>query len=266
MPDPAPRRAEVSSGDRHRRRTPSIQSTSAAPLNVFSVPPIADAAPFISAGAGVAGVVVALSGELLRRRWQQPRLRLLALRPEKGDAVFFVDAHFDDKPSAWIRLGVRNEGRETARDVEVHIEDIVPIGPGPNNQRVEAFQKQQLALLFGRRLSWADREDRTVDIPRGMVRRVDIAHVSTGEPSYSIGTALAVPIRFSLDHASWENRRNVVAGLEYDLQLSISAANCQTTFFNARVEFGGIWLGEDSANPLVDGSLRIVLANARRDN
>jgi hypothetical protein len=223
---------------------------------VIPAPPIVDAAPFISAGAGVVGVAVALSGDLLRRRWQRPKLRFLPFRAQQGDGVFVDD--FDVEQSAWIRLGVRNDGRETARNVEVHIEDIVETDPRPDAQRRETFQKQQLVLLVGRRLKWADRDDKTIDIPPGMVRRVDVAHLSTREPSYSIGETLCIPIRFKLDRDRDHSRRDIVAGLAYNLQLSVSGDNCHTAFFNARLEFGGTWLGAESVNPLEHGSLRVV--------
>jgi hypothetical protein len=153
---------------------------------------------------------------------------------------------------------VRNEGRETARNVEVHIENIVLTGAAPDTRRVESFQNQQLTLLMGRRLKWADRDDEMIDIPPGMVRRVDIANIRTDGPSYSIGDVLAVPLRFTLDHPSVGTHHEIVAGLEYYLQLSVSGANCQTTLFDARLQFGGTWLGSDSVNPMADGSLRVV--------
>jgi hypothetical protein len=202
-------------------------------------------------------VIVALSGDLLRRHWQGPKLRLLPFRQETSDGVF-VDYLIDGSQSAWIRLGVRNEGRETARNVEVHIENIVLTGPVPDARRIESFQKQKLTLLMGRRLKWADRDDKMIDIPPGMVRRVDVANLRTEEPSYSIDDVLAVPLRFTLDHASVGTHHEIVAGLEYYLQLSVSGANCQTTLFDARLEFGGTWLGSDSVNPMVEGSLRVV--------
>jgi hypothetical protein len=223
-------------------------------LNVISPPPTADATPFISVGVGIAGVLVALGGELLRRRWQRPKLCVLPFREEKGDGVFVADV----PESAWIRLGVRNDGRETARNVEVHVEDIVPAGPRPDARRVEAFQRQELGLLMGRRLKWADRDDKMIDIPPGMVRRVDIAHLSAGEPSYPIGDTVAVPIRMTLDRRDHAGHRHVVAGLAYDLQLSVSGSNSETALFEVRLEFGGIWMGAKSVDPLMDGSLRVI--------
>ena len=202
-------------------------------------------------------MVVALSGDLLRRRWQRPKLRLLPFRPETSDGVF-VDYLIDGSQSAWIRLGVRNDGRETARNVEVHIEDIVLTGPDPDPLRIKNFQKQQLSLLMGRRLKWANRNEGTIDIPPGMARRVDVAHLRTDGGAYSIGDALAVPIRFKLDHPSVGTDHEVVAGLEYYVQLSVSGANCHTALFETRLEFGGTWLGSGSVNPLMPGSLRVV--------
>lgn len=218
-------------------------------------PPIADAAPFVSAGAGVAGVIVALSGDLMRRHWQRPKLRLLPFRADKGDGEY-LDI-LDGKHDAWLRLGVLNHGREAARDVEVHIEDVALDEPAPDEQRLRSFQKQHLAVLMGRRLSWANRDENMVDIPPGTIRRVDIAYLFSGEPCYAIGNDLAVPIRLALRGGS-RIHRHIVAGLNYSLLLSLSASNCQTTMFIIRLEFGGRWLGPGSVDPLVPGSLRVV--------
>jgi hypothetical protein len=96
-----------------------------------------------------------------------------------------------------------------------------------------------------------------IDIPPGMVRRIDIAHLSTQQPTYSINGALTVPIRFILDRQSLNTLREVVAGLEYKLELSVSGSNCRTTLFRVRLAFGGTWIGPDSVNPFVHGSLRV---------
>jgi hypothetical protein len=60
--------------------------------------------------------------DLVRRRWQQPKLRLLPFRADKGDGSY-LDI-LDGRQDAWLRLGILNEGRQAARDIEVHIEDI----------------------------------------------------------------------------------------------------------------------------------------------
>jgi hypothetical protein len=73
-----------------------------------------------------------------------------------------------------------------------------------------------------------------------------------------------IPIRFTLDRVHAGDRREVVAGLAYDMQLGVSGSNRQAVLFNVRVAFGGTWLGADSVNPEVDGSLRIVQVNACR--
>jgi hypothetical protein len=218
-------------------------------------PPIADAAPFISAGAGVAGVIVALSGDLVRRHWQRPKLRLLPFRANKGDDSY-LDIP-DGSHEAWLRLGVHNDGREAARNVEVCIEDITLDEPTPDEQRLRAFQKQRLQGVMGRPLSWANRDEGTLDIPPGTIRRIDIAHVVRGKPCYAIDDGLAVPIRFAL-HGGSRRNHDIVAGLHYSLRLSLSASNCQTAMFDIQLEFGGKWLGPETVNPLVLGSLRVV--------
>lgn len=226
----------------------------------------ADAAPLVSAVAGIAGVIVGLSGDVLRRHWQRPKLRLLPFRAEAGDGVYFDGVYFENETrgAAWLRLGVRNEGRDAARDVEVHIEDIALADAAVDAVRREKFQRQQLTLLVGRRLKWADRVEPRLDIPRGTVRRVDIAHIAAAEPTYAAEHGLAVPIRFALDRSPSRSQRHVVAGLKYDVRLSLSGANCQTAVFDVRLEFGGHWLGHASVDPQAPGSLRAVRVSRHR--
>lgn len=240
-----------------RRRTtlPSITVHVLSPTIVISWPPTADLAPFISVAAGVTGVIIAVGVDLVRRRWQRPKLRLLSFRVGKGDGSY-LDI-LDGRQDAWLRLGILNEGRQAARDVEVHIEDITLGDPAPDEERLETFQKQHLTGVIGRRLGWANRDESTVTIPPGIIRRVDIAHVLNGEPSYAVDGDLAVPIRIAL-HGGSRLNRHIVAGLNYSLRLSLSASNCRTALFDLELAFGGRWLGPSTIDPSVPGSLRIV--------
>jgi hypothetical protein len=229
---------------------------------VASWPPTADVAPFISVAAGVAGVIVAVGVDLVRRHWQRPRLRLLPFRSDRGDGTY-LDI-LDGRQDAWLRLGILNEGRQAARDVEVHLEDITLGEPMPDEQRLRLFQKQHLTGIVGRRLDWANRDEGTVTIPPGLIRRVDIAHVLNGEPSYIVDDDLAVPIRIALHRGSRVNR-HIVAGLHYSLRLSLSGSNCRTVLFDIQLAFGGRWLGPGSIDPLVPGSLRVTTVTRVRE-
>jgi predicted small integral membrane protein len=225
--------------------------------------PLANAAPYISAGAGVAGVLVALGGNQARRHWQRPRLELLPFDVDQGDGVYFDHMDADGIESAWVRLRVHNGGREVAKDVEVYIE-ILDGQAATSSDRVAAFQKQNQALVVGRRLKWADRDDKTLDIPSGTSRRVDIAHLITIEPRRGDAAQLELPIRFTLDHGQSRIHRNVVAGLAYRLVLSVSGSNFSTELFEIDLEFGGVWLGAASVDQRQSGSLRITHIGARK--
>jgi hypothetical protein len=224
---------------------------------------VASAAPYVSAAAGILGVVVGLCGDLIRRRYSRPRLSVNPFSFDAGDGVYFDHLDPADRiESAWLRLRVHNSGREAAEDVEVFIEGIeerVPVPPGR-----EAFDLQRASLALGRRLKWADRTDRTLTIPRGTSRRIDVAHVITSQPRVTTDPGLVVPIRLTLDHGPSRIHREMLAGLSYRLTLSLSGSNFATSFCDVDLEFGGLWLGASSIDPSHDGALTIVRIAARR--
>lgn len=197
-----------------------------------------DIAPFISLGVGLLGVAIGLTGDLIRRKWQQPKLELLPFRPRSGDAVYF-DLFTIGSLAVYVRFGIRNVGRDVARNVEVCVEAVELLDRQPDPRRQEAFQRQVVEGLIGRRLKWADRDESLVDIPPGTVRRVDIANIHNTDPSYiEDDGSLVVPLRITLSKSS-DIYRNVLAGQHYRLQVSVSSSNSKTRQFSFVLRFGG---------------------------
>lgn len=205
-------------------------------------------APAVSAAAGIAGVVVALSADAVRRRWRRPVIALLPFQRESADGVGFRRPT-DGKQSAWLRLRVLNEGREIARGVEVTIEAIAEIKTGqradPHRHDVrQAFQRQVPDSLLGRRLKWADREEAAIDIPARSLRRVDIVHVTDEEPTLATHDGVEVPIRITLQRAP-ESERHLLPGLTYRVVVSFGGLNFDPYAYEFVVKFGGGWLEGD---------------------
>lgn len=210
----------------------------------FSAPScdMTDLTPVVSGGIGLLGVAVGLTGDLIRRHWQRPKLELQPYVAENGDGVYF-DVFTEESHAIYLRLRVRNSGRGTARSVEVVIEHIELCPDGlADDPRRQAFEHQDVSLLLGRRLKWADREEPALDIPSGSARRVDIAHVTTTEPRYQAGGLLAVPMRMTLNKSS-RIHRDVLSGTSYVVTVSITAANCESRAYRFVLKFGGHWLG-----------------------
>lgn len=220
-----------------------------APLRRLAL--VSDLSVFVSGVVGLLGVGVGLAGDVLRRHWQRPKLELKHYSLDGGDGVYSHNIA-DDAEEAYLRLRVHNSGRTTARSVEVAVEHVEPLDmmEAPDSTRA-AFAPQDTALLLGRRLKWADRDEPQVDIPSGSARRVDIAHITTAEPRYLAGDVLSVPMRITLSKPSRINR-HILAGTGYRVTVSITGENCQSHAFRLDLTFGGRWLGRSTLTAAPD--------------
>jgi hypothetical protein len=194
-----------------------------------------------SAVATTAAVAVALFREPLRDYWTKPRLRILPFDRREADGVEMLSP---DKTveEVWVRLRIQNNGRRTARMVEVTIDGLVPIDVGAEAKtRDEQFRRQQDAANVGRQLKWADRATETIDIPARTSRRVDLFHLLTGEPRYITGNGeIAVPIRLTLFPPS-KVAREILPALKYRVVVTIVGMNVRPVGYELDICFGGVW-------------------------
>lgn len=194
-----------------------------------------------SAVATTAAVVVALFRESFRDYWTRPRLRMLPFDMREADGVEMLSP---DKTieEAWVRMRIQNNGRRTARMVEVMIDGLVPDDFGAEaERREEKFRRQQDAANVGRQLKWADRATETVDIPARTSRRLDLFHLLTDEPRYvTKGGEIAVPIRLTLFPPS-KVERQILPALRYRLLLTIVGMNVRPVGYELDIRFGGVW-------------------------
>jgi hypothetical protein len=195
----------------------------------------------ISAAATTLAVLVALFHPGIRERRRRPLLVVCPFDPDVGDGTV-IDSD-PAEASAWARLRIANApGRDAARSVEVVLESVEPTQI--DHERRKWFRLQQdLSVLSGNALKWADRRTTiTLDVPPGATRRFDFVHVRNIEPSKKRSNgSLAVPLRLSFRDLP-QHRQHLLADLEYRIVISVTALNCAPITQEFFIRFGGCWL------------------------
>lgn len=186
----------------------------------------------VTAVGTLSAVGIALLRDFVWQRVRRPSLTIETLSGHR-DSGDTVKLDHGAMTSIWYRLPVTNaRGRETARSVEVTIEQISNLSSSASPLAVH-----HLTTVAGRQLKWADRSSPSLDIPAGASRRIDLIHLDTYRGSGP--SRLVVTL--------WDPRRDPdhgprLASLHkgrYRLVMSLTAENADARCFEAELSWDG---------------------------
>jgi hypothetical protein len=198
---------------------------------------------------GAIGTVAAVIVALFLPGWLRARLRpvvTLHFDPATDDIALH------ERPpwvGVWIRLRVKNRpGRETARKVRVIVSDVEP-------EAGSQLPKNTLAL---RELSWSEIAAGELDVPAGMERRIDVAHVDKkradregmDRPWPDLGLGLAMwPRKY--------NGRDYLGEGAFKISLAVAGDNFDAADWEVRISFDRTGLSNRSSLAKISSAIRV---------
>ena len=190
-------------------------------------------ATLISAIGTVAAVVLALFLQVVIVRKRRPRLTLeLAGSLEDDDLAYVeeysskgVDPVTEKTPrnlNLHVRPKVRNAfGKDTAKNVQVALLRVR--GGAPDDSTVPS-----------RPIAWSDIPDERINIPSGSWNRIDLLNFwrKLDSSDKDTGPLLSLGVRgYGRDPWPPAMRQRLTQGIEYALDLVLTADNCDATFW-----------------------------------
>lgn len=177
----------------------------------------------------VAASIVALAlGLGLADWWKRPKLSLHSDPYDVSDRV--VTTTVAGEFAAYLRLRVRNDGRSSARGVQVA---IVSVETWPDNTRRWIRGKPE---LDGRPLTWANDPRATADIPAGVERYLDVVWIPRRWQEQG-----QMPLVLSIQLPHPANNAQVLGPGGWRLRLQVSGDNIPATPYEIQVTFDGYW-------------------------
>jgi hypothetical protein len=191
----------------------------------------------------IGAVVVALYVGVIRPRLRRPSLSLGFDGVDEEDAVIVQSAapvktwQQPTIDTAYLRLRVCNrESRDTAEDVEVLVERVRELAPRVGNQPSPSPALGNWPLPW----SLSDPTTTRLNIPPGVERHVDLAHVYRDEPA----TRGAGPLILDIRPEPVMERHHLDFG-KTEIRLVISARNADSRRYVVVVAFDGRWGVQD---------------------
>jgi len=211
-------------------------------VDVIALDTSASLADWISAigqAAGAVGTVAAVVVALFLPGWQRAKIRpIVTLEFDRTSEDIAVH---ESPPwgSVWIRLRATNRpGRETARRVRVIVSKVDP-------EEGSVLPGNTLAL---RELSWAEVRTGELDLPAGMQRRIDVAHV---EKKRAAKKNLVSPWPdLGMGLAGWPQRhdgRDYLGEGGFRIKLTVAGENLDASEWEIRISFKKVGLSNDSS-------------------
>lgn len=208
----------------------------------------------IAAGT-IGAVVVALYVGVIRERLRRPSLSLHFAGPDEEDAVIVQSmSPMVTMPgsvpveTAYLRLRARNkEGRDTAEDVEVLVERVRELEPRVGNPPAASPALGNWPLPW----SLSDPTTTRLNIPPGVERHVDLAHVYRD----AAATRGATPLILDIRPEPVMGRHHLHFG-KTEIRLVVSARNADSRRYIVVVAFDGRWGQDDIWRHLIVEEVR----------
>ncbi|WP_199513888.1 hypothetical protein [Nucisporomicrobium flavum] len=201
-------------------------------VDVIALDTSASLADWISAigqAAGAVGTVAAVVVALFLPGWQRAKMRpIVTLEFDRTSEDLAV---YESPPwaSVWIRLRATNRpGRETARKVRVIASKVEP-------EEGSVLPENTLAL---RELTWSEVRAGELDLPPGMQRRIDVAHV---DKKRTAKRDVVTPWpELGMGLAGWPQRydgRDYLGEGAFWIKLTVAGENLDATEWEIRISF-----------------------------
>ena len=212
-------------------------------VDVIALDTSASLADWISAigqAAGAVGTVAAVVLALFLPGWQRAKIRpIVTLEFDRTSEDIAVH---DSPPwaSVWIRLRATNRpGRETARKVRVIVSKVEP-------EEASVLPENTLAL---RELSWSEVRTGELDLPAGMQRRIDVAHVDKKRAAKRNLVSPWPDLGMGL--AGWPQRyddgRDYLGEGAFRIKLTVAGENLDASEWEIRISFKKVGLSNKSS-------------------
>ena len=221
-------------------------------VDVVALDTSASLADWISAigqAAGALGTVAAVVVALFLPGWQRAKLRpIVTLEFDRTSEDIAVH---ESPPigSVWIRLRATNRpGRETARKVRVIVSEVEP-------EEGSVLPENTLAL---RELSWSEVRTGELDLPAGMQRRIDVAHVDKKRAAKKDLVSPWPDLGMGL--AGWPQRndgRDYLGEGAFRIKLTVAGENLDASEWEIRISFKKVGLSNNSSQASIRDAIEV---------